>query len=137
MAPQTSRRTLNCIAHSGGRAMDFLIALAALCFLMLVAYGGFSVILFAPIAATGVVFLTDPHAIPASFTSLFMEKMVVFAKLYFPVFLLSTVYIIAARDSLKAKGARALGDAEPRIGAHGKPVLFLHPKDFAGTLIEI
>jgi hypothetical protein len=116
--------------------MDFLIALAALCFLMLVAYRGFSVILFAPIAAIGVVFLTDPHAIPAAFTSLLMEKMVVFAKLYFPVFLLSTVYIIAARDSLKAKGARVLGDGEPKIGAHGKPVLFLHPKDFAGTLIE-
>ena len=45
--------------------------------------------------------------------------------------------IIAARDSLKAKGARVLGDGEPKIGAHGKPVLFLHPKDFAGTLIEI
>jgi methylmalonyl-CoA/ethylmalonyl-CoA epimerase len=45
--------------------------------------------------------------------------------------------IIAARDQLMAKGARVLGDGNPRIGAHGKPVLFLHPKDFAGTLIEI
>ncbi len=45
--------------------------------------------------------------------------------------------IIAARDRLKAAGARVLGDGEPRIGAHGKPVLFLHPKDFFGTLIEI
>ncbi len=45
--------------------------------------------------------------------------------------------IIAARDRLKAQGARALGGGEPKIGAHGKPVLFLHPKDFAGTLIEI
>jgi methylmalonyl-CoA/ethylmalonyl-CoA epimerase len=45
--------------------------------------------------------------------------------------------IIAARDRLKAQGARVLGDGEPRIGAHGKPVLFLHPKDFCGTLIEI
>ena len=45
--------------------------------------------------------------------------------------------IIAARDRLKAEGARVLGDGEPRIGAHGKPVLFLHPKDFAGTLVEI
>jgi methylmalonyl-CoA/ethylmalonyl-CoA epimerase len=45
--------------------------------------------------------------------------------------------IIAARDQLKAKGARVLGDGNPKIGAHGKPVLFLHPKDFAGTLIEI
>jgi methylmalonyl-CoA/ethylmalonyl-CoA epimerase len=45
--------------------------------------------------------------------------------------------IIAARDHLSAAGARVLGDGEPKIGAHGKPVLFLHPKDFAGTLIEL
>ena len=45
--------------------------------------------------------------------------------------------IIAARDHLAAKGARVLGDGEPKIGAHGKPVLFLHPKDFCGTLIEL
>jgi len=45
--------------------------------------------------------------------------------------------IRAARDRLKRDGARVLGDGEPKIGAHGKPVLFLHPKDFAGTLIEI
>ena len=45
--------------------------------------------------------------------------------------------ILAARDKLKAEGARVLGDGEPRIGAHGKPVLFLHPKDFCGTLVEL
>jgi methylmalonyl-CoA/ethylmalonyl-CoA epimerase len=45
--------------------------------------------------------------------------------------------ILAARDRLKANGARVLGDGEPRIGAHGKPVLFLHPKDFNGALVEI
>jgi methylmalonyl-CoA/ethylmalonyl-CoA epimerase len=45
--------------------------------------------------------------------------------------------IFAARDRLKAEGARVLGDGEPRTGAHGKPVLFLHPKDFCGTLIEL
>ena len=45
--------------------------------------------------------------------------------------------ILAARDKLKAQGARVLGDGEPRTGAHGKPVLFLHPKDFNGTLIEL
>jgi len=45
--------------------------------------------------------------------------------------------ILAARDKLKAQGARVLGDGEPKIGAHGKPVLFLHPKDFSGTLIEL
>lgn len=45
--------------------------------------------------------------------------------------------ILAARDRLKADGARVLGDGEPKTGAHGKPVLFLHPKDFAGTLVEL
>jgi len=45
--------------------------------------------------------------------------------------------IKSARDKLKAQGARVLGDGEPRIGAHGKPVLFLHPKDFCGTLVEL
>jgi methylmalonyl-CoA/ethylmalonyl-CoA epimerase len=45
--------------------------------------------------------------------------------------------LIAARDRLKAAGARVLGDGEPKLGAHGKPVLFLHPKDFCGTLIEL
>jgi methylmalonyl-CoA/ethylmalonyl-CoA epimerase len=45
--------------------------------------------------------------------------------------------IMAARDRLKAQGARVLGDGNPRIGAHGKPVLFLHPKDFCGTLVEL
>ncbi len=45
--------------------------------------------------------------------------------------------IIAARDRLREAGARVLGDGEPKIGAHDKPVLFLHPKDFFGTLIEL
>jgi methylmalonyl-CoA/ethylmalonyl-CoA epimerase len=45
--------------------------------------------------------------------------------------------ILAARDQLKAQGARVLGDGNPKIGAHGKPVLFLHPKDFCGTLVEL
>jgi methylmalonyl-CoA/ethylmalonyl-CoA epimerase len=45
--------------------------------------------------------------------------------------------ILAARDRLKASGARVLGDGMPKVGAHGKPVLFLHPKDFAGTLVEL
>jgi len=45
--------------------------------------------------------------------------------------------IIAARDQLNRQGARVLGDGEPRLGAHDKPVLFLHPKDFCGTLIEL
>jgi methylmalonyl-CoA/ethylmalonyl-CoA epimerase len=45
--------------------------------------------------------------------------------------------ILSARDRLVASGARVLGDGAPRIGAHGKPVLFLHPKDFSGTLVEL
>ena len=45
--------------------------------------------------------------------------------------------ILAARDRLQSEGARVLGSGEPRIGAHGKPVLFLHPKDFNGTLVEL
>jgi methylmalonyl-CoA/ethylmalonyl-CoA epimerase len=45
--------------------------------------------------------------------------------------------IVATRDRLRAAGARVLGDGEPHLGAHDKPVLFLHPKDFCGTLIEL
>ena len=45
--------------------------------------------------------------------------------------------ILAARDKLKEEGARVLGDGEPKTGAHGKPVIFLHPKDFNGTLVEL
>ena len=45
--------------------------------------------------------------------------------------------IVAAREALRSQGARVLGDGEPKIGAHGKPVLFLHPKDFCGTLVEL
>ncbi len=72
--------------------MSFLIVLAALCFLMLVAYRGYSVILFAPIAALGAVLLTDPQLVAPMFTGLFMDKMVGFLKLYFPVFLLGAVF---------------------------------------------
>lgn len=45
--------------------------------------------------------------------------------------------ILASRDRMVAQGARVLGDGQPKIGAHGKPVLFLHPKDFCGTLVEL
>ena len=72
--------------------MAFVIVLAALCFLMLVAYRGYSVILFAPIAALGAVLLTDPGLVAPVFTGLFMEKMVGFLKLYFPVFLLGAMF---------------------------------------------
>lgn len=72
--------------------MSFLIVLGALCFLMLVAYRGYSVILFAPIAAMGAVLLTDPSLVAPMFTGLFMDKMVGFLKLYFPVFLLGAIF---------------------------------------------
>lgn len=72
--------------------MAFLIVLAALVFLMLVAYRGYSVILFAPIAALGAVLLTDPSLVAPMFTGLFMDRMVGFLKLYFPVFMLGAVF---------------------------------------------
>jgi H+/gluconate symporter-like permease len=71
---------------------QFTVVVAALVFLMLVAYRGFSVILFAPVAALGAVLFTDPSLVPPMFTSLFMDKMVGFIKLYFPVFLLGAVF---------------------------------------------
>jgi H+/gluconate symporter-like permease len=72
--------------------MSFLIVLAALCFLMFVAYRGYSVILFAPVAALGAVLLTDASLVAPMFTGLFMDKMVGFLKLYFPVFLLGAIF---------------------------------------------
>jgi H+/gluconate symporter-like permease len=72
--------------------MSFLIALGALLFLMFVAYRGFSVIMFAPVAAMGAVLLTDPAAVPGMFTGVFMEAMVGFVKNYFPVFLLGAIF---------------------------------------------
>jgi H+/gluconate symporter-like permease len=72
--------------------MSLLVVLAALAFLMLVAYRGYSVILFAPVAALGAVLLTDPGLVAPMFTGLFMDRMVGFLKLYFPVFLLGAVF---------------------------------------------
>ena len=72
--------------------MSVLIALAALALLMFAAYRGFSVILFAPIAALGAVLLTDPSAVAPAFTGVFMDKMVGFLKLYFPVFMLGALF---------------------------------------------
>jgi H+/gluconate symporter-like permease len=72
--------------------VSLLIAVGALAFLMLAAYRGYSVILFAPVAAMGAVLLTDPHAVGPVFSGLFMEKMAGFLKLYFPVFLLGAIF---------------------------------------------
>ncbi len=72
--------------------MAFLIVLAALCFLMFAAYRGYSVILFAPLAALGAVLLTEPSLVAPMFTGLFMDRMVGFLKLYFPVFMLGALF---------------------------------------------
>jgi H+/gluconate symporter-like permease len=72
--------------------MNLVIVLAALAFLMLVAYRGYSVILFAPIAALGAVLLTDASLVAPMFSSVFMDKMVGFVKNYFPVFMLGAVF---------------------------------------------
>jgi H+/gluconate symporter-like permease len=72
--------------------MNLLIVLGALIFLMFVAYRGYSVILFAPVAALGAVLLTDPSLVPPVFSNVFMEKTVGFVKNYFPVFMLGAVF---------------------------------------------
>ena len=72
--------------------MSFIVCIAALCFLMFVAYRGFSVILFAPIAALLAVLLTSPGAVLPIYSGLFMENMVVFVKNYFPVFMLGALF---------------------------------------------
>lgn len=72
--------------------MNLLIVLGSLVFLMFVAYRGYSVILFAPIAELGAVLFTDPSLVPPMFSSVFMEKMVGFVKNYFPVFMLGAVF---------------------------------------------
>ncbi|MBX9825403.1 MAG: GntP family permease [Xanthobacteraceae bacterium] len=72
--------------------MNLIIVLGSLAFLMFVAYRGYSVILFAPIAALGAVLLTDPSLVAPMFSSVFMEKMVGFVKSYFPVFMLGAVF---------------------------------------------
>ena len=72
--------------------MSFVICIAALCFLMFMAYRGFSVILFAPIAAMGAVLLTDPKAVLPIYSGLFMPKMVFFVQNYFPAFMLGAIF---------------------------------------------
>jgi len=72
--------------------MNLIIIIAALLFLMIVAYRGYSVILFAPLAAMGAVLLTDPALVAPMFTGLFMEKVAAFLKIYFPVFLLGAIF---------------------------------------------
>jgi len=94
--------------------LSFLIVLAALAFLMLAAYRGYSVILFAPIAALGAVLLIDPGAVAPVFSGIFMEKMVGFVKLYFPVFMLGAVFgklieLSGFSESIVAAAVRYIG----------------------------
>ena len=93
--------------------MSLLIVLGALAFLMLVAYRGYSVILFAPVAALGAVLLTDPALVAPMFSSVFMEKTVGFLKNYFPVFMLGAVFgkVIELSGFSKSIGAAVIGDA--------------------------
>ena len=72
--------------------MNFVIVIASLCFLMLVAYRGYSVILFAPVAALGAVLFTDPSLVAPMYSSVFMVKMVDFVKNYFPVFMVGAIF---------------------------------------------
>ncbi|MCF6756107.1 GntP family permease [Pseudomonas balearica] len=100
--------------------MSVVIALAALGLLMLAAYRGYSVILFAPIAALGAVLLTDPSAVAPAFTGIFMEKMVGFIKLYFPVFLLGAVFgklieMSGFSRSIVAAAIRLLGGGQAML----------------------
>jgi H+/gluconate symporter-like permease len=94
--------------------LTFLIVLAALAFLMFAAYRGYSVILFAPIAALGAVLLTAPGAVAPVFSGIFMEKMVGFVKLYFPVFMLGAVFgkvieLSGFSESIVAAAIRYIG----------------------------
>ncbi|RJG09190.1 GntP family permease [Pseudomonas cavernicola] len=100
--------------------MSVIIALAALALLMLAAYRGYSVILFAPIAALGAVLFTDPSAVAPAFTGVFMEKMVGFVKLYFPVFLLGAVFgklieLSGFSRSIVAAAIRLLGTSQAML----------------------
>jgi H+/gluconate symporter-like permease len=100
--------------------MSVVIALAALVLLMLAAYRGYSVILFAPIAALLAVLLTDPSAVAPAFTGVFMEKMVGFVKLYFPVFLLGAVFgklieLSGFSRSIVAAAIRLLGTRQAML----------------------
>ncbi|MNZ35877.1 Citrate transporter [compost metagenome] len=100
--------------------MSVVIALAALALLMLAAYRGYSVILFAPIAALLAVLLTDPSAVAPAFTGVFMEKMVGFVKLYFPVFLLGAVFgklieLSGFSRSIVAAAIRLLGTRQAML----------------------
>ncbi len=94
--------------------MSFIIVLAALAFLMLAVYRGYSVILVAPLAALGAVLLTEPAAVAPAFSGIFMEKMVGFVKLYFPVFLLGAVFgkmveLSGFSESIVAAAIRYIG----------------------------
>src|SRR5258705_6600756 len=100
--------------------MSLLICIGALVFLMFVAYRGFSVILFAPVAAMLAVVLTDPSAVLPMFSGVFMDKMVGFVKLYFPVFLLGAVFgkvieLSGFSNSIVSAGFKAVGEKRAMV----------------------
>lgn len=100
--------------------MTFLVLLAALVFLMLAAYRGYSVILAAPLAALGAVLFTDPSAVAPVFSGVFMEKMVGFVRLYFPVFMLGAVFgkaieLSGFAQSIVATAIRYLGRSRANL----------------------
>lgn len=100
--------------------MSLFIVIAALVLLMLAAYRGYSVILFAPLAALGAVLLTDPSAVAPAFSGIFMEKVVGFLKLYFPVFLLGAVFgkvieLSGYSRSIVAAAIRYIGSSHANV----------------------
>lgn len=99
--------------------MNWLITLGALAFLMVVAYRGYSVIIFAPVAALLAVLLTDPSAVAPLFSGVFMEKVAGFAKLYLPVFLLGAVF----GKLIEISGfSRAIVSAVIRVGGSQRAI---------------
>ena len=102
--------------------LSLLIVVGALAFLMVMAYKGHSVILFAPIAAMGAVLLTDPALVAPMFSGLFMDKVATFLKLYFPVFLLGALHGPRRPGGRKGYGVLAFLGAATGIGIAGRHV---------------
>jgi H+/gluconate symporter-like permease len=100
--------------------VNVVVSLLALCFLMLVAYRGYSVILFAPVAALGAVLLTVPGAVLPAYSALFMESMATFIRNYFPVFMLGALF----GKVIELSGfARALAAAVSRVAGRTRAML--------------
>lgn len=120
--------------------MEVLVVLSAVALLMLAAYRGYSVILFAPVCAMLGVLVTDPASVPAMFSGVFMEKLVAFVKLYFPVFVLGAVFgklieLSGFSQAIVKAVIQAVGPADrDRADAPAVPPGYLHD-DGPGRLI--